>query len=127
MAELETGKVNPNPEPAKTRGQARGRCHEVCGHAGSRYVESSRCGRRRRNRSLHGDRPPSPAFCLDDGHRLSDRVVSRVLSILSSPHSLRTQLSFSRSAIRPSSRSASTPNSSRNIASGWIARLTVCS
>ena len=70
------------------------------------------------------NRPAPAAVGLGRGHGFSDGVVSGVLPIFSSPHSFRTQLPFSRSAIPRSSRSVSTPSSSRNTASGSIARPT---
>ncbi len=41
MAELEAGKANPNPEPAKTRGQARGGRDEVRRDSRRRDLEGS--------------------------------------------------------------------------------------
>ena len=105
-------------------GQARGRCHQVCWHAGSGNLESSGRRRCRRNCSLDGDRPAPPPLCLDHGHRISDGVVPRLLPLLSSAHSVRTQSASSRLAIPRNLRSASTRSSSRNTASGWIALRT---
>ena len=88
MAEPETGKVNPNPEAAETRSARSPQgCHEVCGHAGGRNLESSGGRRGGRNSSVDGDRPPSSPVCLDHGHWISDGMVPGLLPLLSAAHS----------------------------------------
>ena len=94
-------------------------------HARGRNFESSRVrrcgvGRTRRQRNQSG----TPALCLGRLRCVPDGVVHRLLPILSCRAPFRTSHVVQDRISRRLRAWASTPNFSRNIASGWTARRT---
>ena len=94
MAELETGKVNPNPEPVKPAAKP---AVDATKYVGTPAVGTSKAA------AAGGVAGTAPSTEIDRHRRrfvwtmvtgFLDRVVSRVLSIFPSPNPFRAKLSF---------------------------------